>query len=215
MKNQFGLILVISLIFTSIDCNAQGYPDNSFGIRGGANLNSWTNEFPALDTEFGPIFPEQWNATFGYHGGIYFNIRLSELVAIEPAFLYTLKGTGASLDDPAGKVEAFVKAGYVDASFLVRLYVADGFNLFLGPQLSYLVNAEYDVDVDGTTVIEGIDITDDLSELDAAAILGLGYEFENGFNINLGGELGFLTVDGFDQLSTFNRTIRLSLGYSF
>lgn len=193
----------------------EAYPKSSFGIRGGGNANSWTNEFPALDFEGQLIYPDDWKPTFGFHVGGYVNIRLSKLVAIEPAILYTVKGTGTILNADGLKVEGNVTSNYLDLPFILRLYVADGFNLFLGPQFSYHVRSKFDLKVDGTKAINGEDVTDTISEFDLAPILGLGYEFSNGLNINFSGELGMFTVDGFDALSTFNRTLRLSLGYSF
>jgi hypothetical protein len=129
--------------------------------------------------------------------------------------MYTLKGTGTTLDAGGVVAEGTVNSAYLDLPLLVRLYVADGFNLFMGPQFSYHLNSSYDLKVDGTKITDGEDTTDTISEFDVAAVLGVGYEFSNGFNINLSGELGLLTVDGIGDLSTYNRNIRLSVGYTF
>jgi|GEM_PF-4861692 len=193
----------------------QDYPIKKFGIRLGGNANSWTNEFPALEVEGQFVFPDDWAVTFGGHGGFYVNVRLSELVALEPGIFYTLKGTGTVLDANGSNIEGNVQSGYLDLPLLLRLYVADGFNLFIGTQFSYHLNSKFDFTIDGTTVIDGEDISDSISEYDFAPILGMGYEFPNGVNLNLSGDLGLFTVDNFDQLSTFNRTIRFSVGFNF
>jgi hypothetical protein len=208
------LSLCLPLFHTQVHAQ-DAFPKSSFGIRAGGNANSWTKEFPSLDYEGQTIYPDDWKATFGFHVGVYANIRVSKLVAIEPALLYTVKGTGTILDAGGTKVEGNVTSNYVDLPFILRLYVADGFNIFLGPQFSYHVGSTFDLKVDNTMAIDGEDVTDTISEFDLAPVLGLGYEFDNGLNLNLSGELGMLSVDGFDYLSTFNRNIRLSLGYSF
>jgi len=218
-RHSIKYLSVLTILFTTMfaqPSQAQDeYPKSSFGIRGGVNLNSWTNEFPFYVYEGQELYPDSWKATTGFHAGVYVNVRLSELVAIEPGLLYTSKGTAMSAEAGGVSGEATVVSNYIDIPFLLRLYVADGFNLFLGPQMGYQLNSSYDIVVDGTTLISGEDISNDISELDFIAVLGMGYQFEGGFNINLSGELGLATVDGYDMLSTYNRTIRLSLGYSF
>lgn len=136
-------------------------------------------------------------------------------MAIEPALLYTLKGTGTILDAAGTKVQGYVNSNYVELPFLLRLYLTGGLNLVLGPQFSYHVSSTFDLEVDNTKVVDGEDVTDTVSEFGLAPVAGLGYEFDNCLNLNLTGEFGMLTVDGMEVLRTFNRTIRLSVGYSF
>lgn len=207
----FFLLLLVTL-------NVQGqdtFPNSSFGIRAGGNANSWTNEFPSFEYEGIPVYPDDWKATFGFHLGAYVNIRLSSLIALEPALIYTAKGTGTILNTETNTFEGTVVSNYIDFPFILRLYVSEGFNLFLGPQIAYHLNSKFDIEVDNNPLIQGEEITDDISELDFAVVLGLGYELKSGLNFNVSGELGFLSVDGYDILNTYNRTIRLSIGYSF
>jgi hypothetical protein len=211
-------VVFVSLCLILIAPNVQGqetFPTSSFGLRVGGNANSWTNDFPSFEYNGQIIYPDGWKATYGIHIGAYVNIRLSKLVAHEPALLYTTKGTGAILNSGGSTAEAKVVSTYIDIPFLLRLYVSDGFNLFLGPQLAYQLNSNYDISLDNELLVQGEDITDGISEPDFAAVLDLGYEFENGFNINLAGELGLLSVDGYEILDTYNHTIQLSPGYSF
>ena len=209
------MTLILAMILAIPSQAQDAYPKSSFGIRGGVNLNSWTNEYPYYVYEGQPLYPDSWKATTGFHVGGYVNIRLSQLVALEPALMYSSKGTAMTAESGGIVAQATVVSNYMDLPFLIRLYVADGFNLFLGPQMSYQLNSSYDIDVDGTSLISGEDISNDISELDFAAVLGMGYQFKGGFNINLDGEFGLATVDGYNELSTYNRTIRLSLGYQF
>lgn len=207
---------MICELFTFLKINAQeAYPESKFGIRAGGNVNSWTNEFPILEFQGDFIVPDDWQMTFGGHAGIYVNIRLSPLVALEPAIMYTQKGTGTVLDAGGVNIEGNVRSAYLDLPLLLRLYVADGFNIFFGPQFSYHLNSDFELVVDGDAVIKDEDISEDISEFDLAPVLGIGYEFSTGININLSGELGLLTVDGYDQLKSFNRNIRLSVGFNF
>ncbi len=207
--------LALSLILITYSSFAQDYPASKFGIRLGGNANSWTNEFPALEFEGQFVFPDDWSVAFGGHGGLYVNIRLSELVALEPGVFYTLKGTGTILNTGGSDIEGNVQSSYLDLPLLLRLYVADGFNIIIGSQFSYHLNSKFDFVVDGSTIIDAEDISDSISEFDFAPVLGLGYEFPNGINLNLTGDLGLLTVDAFDELSTFNRNIKFSVGFNF
>lgn len=208
-------LLLLSVLFSGIQIQAQSsYPESKFGIRAGGNANSWTNEFPVMQFEGDLIVPDDWQVAFGGHAGLYVNIRLSQLVALEPAVMYTQKGTKTTLNAGGVNIEGNVKSAFLDLPLLLRLYVADGFNIFFGPQFSYHLKSDFELIVDGDAVIKGEDSTDNMSEFDVAPVVGIGYEFPNGVNINLSGELGLLTVDGFDQLKTFNRNIRLSVGFN-
>ena len=210
----FSLILLLCTV--ALRAQSQDYPQSRVGLRAGPNLNSWTNEFPYLEFEGQRVFPDAWEATTGFHMGMYFNVRLGEIFAIEPGIMYTRKGTGTTLDLGSSiMVKGTVVSNYIDLPLLLRLYVAEGFNLYAGPQFSYHFGSTYSLTVNDEFVIQDEDTSNGVSELDTSLVLGVGYEFAGGFNMNLGGEFGFLTVDSFDELSTFNRTIRLSLGYTF
>ncbi|GJM30999.1 MAG: hypothetical protein DHS20C17_36340 [Cyclobacteriaceae bacterium] len=209
------IITTIMLLANQQASAQQEYPISRFGIRAGGNVNSWTNEFPSLEFQGTLVYPDAWKTHFGGHFGVYVNIRLSQLVGLEPGILYTQKGTGTTLDAGGFVAEGTINSNYLDLPLLLRLYVSDGFNIFLGPQFSYHLSSNYDLEVDGSKITSGEDTTDTISELDIAPVLGIGYEFPNGFNVNLSGELGMLTVDGIGNLSTYNRNIRLSVGYTF
>jgi len=212
---RWTIVMAIFLVVTNTAIAQETYPSSKFGIRAGGNANSWTNEFPALEFEGSLIYPDSWKVHMGGHAGIYFNIRLSQLVALEPGIMYTAKGTGAILTDGGVTAEGTINSNYIDFPLYLRLYVANGFNIYIGPQFSYHVNSNFDIEVDGTKVIDGEDTTNTISEFDIAPVLGIGYEFDSGLNISLGGELGLLSVDGIGNLSTFNRNIRFSIGYTF
>ncbi len=210
-------LLIAVVLISGINLRAQdeAYPKTKFGLRGGVNANSWTNEFPSVEIAGQSIYPDAWKATYGFHVGANANIRLSQLIAIEPGILYTVKGTGTTIEENGISGEGNVKSNYIDIPFLLRLYVSGGFNIFLGPQMAYHLNSSYDLFVEGDKIVSGEDATEGMSEYDVAGILGVGYEFGSGVNINLSGEMGFLTVDSYDELSTFNRNIRLSIGFAF
>ena len=162
----------------------QSYPQSSFGIRVGGNANSWTNDFPTLEFEGEFIYPDSWKVHFGGHLGVYVNIRLSELVALEPGLAYTQKGTGTTLSINGVNLEGTVNSNYLDLPLLLRLYPSGGFNIFLGAQFAYHLDSSFDFKVDGNEIIDGEDTTDTISEFDVAPILGIGYEFDNGLNLN-------------------------------
>ncbi|MDF9798007.1 hypothetical protein OKW21_003270 [Catalinimonas alkaloidigena] len=215
-KTVTAIFCAFLLLTLATKVQAQNFPDSRVGLRAGANLNSWTNDFPYVELNRQRIYPDAWEATTGFHLGIYFNVRLAELFALEPAIMFSQKGTGTSLDlGGSSFAKGTIVSNYIDIPILMRLYVAEGFNLFLGPQLSYQLGSTYSLSIDNELLIDDEDTSNDISELDAGLVLGLGYEFEEGFNINLSGEFGLLSVDSYKELDTYVRTIRLSAGYTF
>jgi hypothetical protein len=60
-----------------------------------------------------------------------------------------------------------------------------------------------------------LDLTDNFNRMDVAISGGIGYAFENGFNIKAGYDHGLAKLDKNDNFKAYNRAVKLSLGFSF
>lgn len=198
----------------------------SFGVRGGlstANMqgDAVENLNSLLDYTDGMITTK--NRT-GFFAGAYTAIPLTENVTIEPGVYYTQKGYELrgdlnlkGLDFLGANAKAQLTSQYVDMPLLIKGNFG-GFQVFAGPQVSYLVKA----DLATTAGVLGInllnrkmDATEQFNRWDAGITGGVGYQFANGFNILAAYDHGLSKVDANQNLNSYNRSFKVGVGMSF
>ncbi|TDH24191.1 PorT family protein [Segetibacter sp. 3557_3] len=217
------LLFSISLIFCTMIFAQQ---TTSFGVRAGASstgmrgdaISSFKN---LLDFSNGMINPT--NRT-GFFAGGYVNIPITEQFLIEPAIYYSQKGyvlNGSfnvkGMSFLGANAKARLNTQYIDLPVVIKTNF-NGFQLFAGPQISYLLNA----DLRATAGVFGInllntkiDASPQFNRWDAALTGGIGYEFANGFNINAAYDYGFSRVDASRTMNSYNHAIKVGLGMKF
>ena len=221
MKKQ--ILLLISITISTL-AMAQLKP--SFGFRGGVSsanmrgdaVNSLGN---ILDFSNGMI--TTGNRT-GFFAGGYASIPFSNVLSLEPALYYSQKGyelKGAlnvkGMDFLGANAKARLNAQYIDIPVLLKGNIS-GFQVFAGPQVSYLMNA----DVRTTAGVFGINLlntklsaTNQFSRWDAGITGGVGYQFTNGINVMASYEHGLARVDANRSLNSYNRSFKVGIGMSF
>ena len=221
MKKQ--IFLLASILIATITM-AQVKP--SFGIRGGLSsagmrgdaVNSLKN---LLDYTQGKVTT---NSRTGYFAGGYTTIPLSNVVSVEPAVYYTQKGyemKGAlalkNMEFLNANAKARLDAHYIDVPLLLKANI-NGLELFAGPQVSYLAQA----DLRTTAGVLGInllnkkmDATEQFNRWDAGITGGVGYQFANGFNVRAAYDHGLSRADANKNFNSYNRSFKVGVGFSF
>ncbi|HEY2584011.1 MAG TPA: porin family protein [Mucilaginibacter sp.] len=154
------LFLAMSLLATA-SVSAQdmdpGYlGDHPYKIH--LNSNSSTNDFykPRIGFEGGVSISNTVNAydskfstgsIIGFHGGLMLELPLFYPLAIAPEVLYSQKGYAANTAD--GNFTQ--RTQYIDVPLLAKFKVGPVFNIYIGPQISYLLSTQNIVD-NGTMV---------------------------------------------------------------
>jgi hypothetical protein len=92
------------------------------------------------------------------------------------------------------------------------LKFGDGFNVFGGPQVSFLTNSKFEGDFGGSTV--SID-TNNIKDTDAGLVFGLGYNLPKGINIQGSYDYGLTPIFKDSNADVYNRGFKVSLGYTF
>jgi hypothetical protein len=221
MKKQ---ILLIASIAISTIAIAQVKP--SFGIRAG--LSSAGMQGDAVNSLKNTLdFANDMVTTSyrtGFFAGTYATIPFSNMISLEPALYYSQKGYGlkGSLNTKATKflsanVNAQLNSHYIDMPVLLRVNF-NGFQLFAGPQLSYLVQT----DLRATAGVLGInllnrkiDATNQFNRWDAGVTGGIGYQFTNGLNLMAAYDYGLSKADANKSLNLYNRSFKLGFGFGF
>lgn len=195
MKPMKRLLILLSFaVLTATAASAQ----SGFGIRGGANFFNFGGD---------DVSENDYTNRVGFHAGVYASILGDGAIVIEPGVFYSVKG---SQNDDGLNSRAVLD--YVDVPVLVRLRLGDGFNIFGGPQISFLTKSKFEGDFGGSTF--SFD-SDAVKETDAGLVFGLGYNLPKGLNIQGSYDLGMTPIFKDSDADVFNRGFKVSLGYTF
>jgi hypothetical protein len=174
------------------------------GIKLGLNLANVT----------GDDAPDGTSMRLGFAGGGWITYSFSDLFAIQPELLYSMKGT--KYDDVSGDQVTF-KADYIEIPVLFRVQLAGGGNFkpnfYAGPAVSFLLSAK----------AGDVDVKDDLKSTDFGLIGGAGADFHMGagpgkvtFDVRY--EVGLTSTDNVDDgydAKINNSAISFLVGYGF
>ena len=221
MKKQILLLLTIVISTLSF---AQLTP--SFGINAGLSSSGMRGESVdnlknLLDFSNGKI--KTLNRT-GFYAGGYASFPLDKMISIEPGIYYSQKGyelkggisvKGAEFLNANAKAQ--LQSNYLDLPLLLKINV-NGFQVFAGPQFSYLLNADLKTSagVLGFNLLKNtLDATAQFNRWDMAVTGGLGFKFTNGIYISAAYDYGLSKVDANKNISSYNRAVKIGLGINF
>jgi hypothetical protein len=199
----------------------------SYGIRTGVNFAKWQGEDlqvieDLLDKTDGYLVAK---GKTGWHVGGYVNIPISNTFSFEPGIAYSKKGYSIKGDVqiPVLKILAInagaqVQSHYIDMPLVLKAKLAKGLNIYAGPQVSYLVRSTLNakLGVLGINIFNrGFGITERFNKVDMGLTGGIGYQFDNGLNLQAGYDYGLSTLDKNENYSAYNRVVKVSVGFSF
>ena len=222
MKQKILLTIISSfLLFNLIQAQV------SYGVRSGVNFAKWQGDDlqiieDLLDKTDGYLVTK---GRTGLHIGGYVHIPISETVSFEPGLEYSKKGYSIKGDFqiPALKyfginIGAQVQSHYIDIPLVLKANVYKGFQVYAGPQVSYLVRSTLNakLGVLGISIFnKGFGITERFNKVDLGLTGGLGYLFDNGINLQAGYDYGLSKLDKNDNYAAYNRVVKISVGYTF
>ncbi len=160
----------------------------------------------------------------GFYAGGFTNIPVSENLSIEPGLYYSAKGYelgGSYSIKGIGLLSAHAStrlhSAYIDMPILLKANL-NGFQVFAGPQLSYLTSAKITTNA-GISIFNLVtsktDVTNRLNRWDAGLTAGAGYQFSNGIRLTASYEHGLSKVDAGQNTNTYNKGFKLGAGFSF
>ena len=199
----------------------------TYGIRSGVNYATWKGDDiqiieDLVDKTDGYVVAK---GRTGMHIGGYVHIPISEVFAFEPGLGYSKKGYSLKGDFQIPVLKYFninaraqVQSHYIDIPLVIRANVYKGLNVYAGPQVSYLVRSTLNakLGVFGITLFNrGVGITERFNKVDMSLTGGIGYQFNNGLNVQAGYDYGLRKLDKNDNYTAFNRVVKVSVGFSF
>ena len=204
-KNIVGMIaLVIILCALPASVRADGLI--RVGIKGGANFANLV----------GPDLDSNWKTKIGLAAGGFVSFQISRLLAIQPEFFYSQKGSTWKGDSD---VTYKVNLTFVDIPVLVKFFIPISAqsalrpNVFVGPYAGIKMRSKMTVET-----AEGSDDTDieDLKKTDLGLVVGGGIDFAVGKGkilLDVRYSFGFSTVSTIEDFK--NKVFTVLVGYSF
>jgi len=201
-------------------------PKPTFGLRAGLSYAGMrgdaVNSFKdLLDYADGMITT---NNRTGFFAGGYASIPVSGNISIDPGVYYTQKGYGLKgalnlkgLEFLDANATAQLQTSYIDIPVLLKVDFK-GFQLFAGPQVSYLSQADLvtKAGILGVNLLnKTMDVTEKFNRWDAGMTGGIGYKFSNGMNIMASYDHGLLKVDANKNVNSYNNSFKVGVGISF
>jgi hypothetical protein len=127
-KFTLSLMIVAVALFTAAPVFAEGM---MFGVKAGIDLANITGDISSIT-----------KMKTGMIGGAYLQYNFTEMFAIQPELLFTMKGAG--IDIPI--VDASIKANYLEIPLLFKITIpTEGKfkpNIYAGPALGILMSAK-------------------------------------------------------------------------
>ena len=219
-------IFTLSLIFITV-LSANSFAQTKVGIRAGAIQSTWKGDAVGSFNDM-VDFTNGYLTTkgrTGFFAGGFVSIPVSEQFSIEPGVYYSQKGFTLNGDLAIDKMEflgvnarAQMQSHYIDMPLMLKATVGKGFQIYAGPQVSYLVKNNLNVKAGAlgfSLVNQNIDVTESFNRVDVAIAGGIGYEFANGVSLNLGYDHGLSRIDQNSNVNSYNRAVKLGIGYKF
>lgn len=129
----------------------------------------------------------------GFHAGTFVKMPFTDVLAIQPEFLYTTKGVTNSFSNIVAAGETNFNLNYIEIPVNLVYNLSEDFEFHLGPYVAYLANVNVDAN---TEILDFINIDtggnidrDHFRTFDFGLTAGLNFnlqQFVLGFKYNLG-----------------------------
>lgn len=153
MKKIF-YILGVLLFSTAVTFGQQGKDKVSYGVRGGLNYSNLIYEFE--DSSIGVL---DFNSKVGFYIGGFATINLSDKFSLQPELIYSSRGAKLDVDFSQlmifSPIDDFITQNQNDINIkqssllvpiLLKYSASDQLNLYVGPQITYLLNFENELE---------------------------------------------------------------------
>ena len=190
------LLLVVAVAFFG---SVKAQSDLNFGPKVGLNVTNLTNYF-------------DMNNKASIHIGGFANVKFTDFVGMQIELLYSGQGARDKYDYEGSKVKEMIRVNYLNIPVLARLNVWDRFNVEVGPQLEFALNAKDVLKVgDATTKVK----LHNLNTVGLSLAVGASYELDMGIMFSARYNIGLTNVLDKDVIgkSNKNHVFQLSVGY--
>lgn len=215
---------LFSILFLSLSVVAMAQSKITYGLRAGIVNSTMRGDavqsFQDLLTYADGAVTA--NTKTGIYAGGFLSVPVSENFAIEPGINYTQKGyelkgslSIKGTDIIGGKSQ--LNLSYIELPLLAKA-TFNGLQIFAGPQVGYLANANLHTTagVFGFNFInDKRDVTSQFNDVDVSLTGGIGYQFSNGFSVNAMYDRGLSKVNSGQSIEAYNQALKVGVGFRF
>jgi hypothetical protein len=196
MKKLFVIAALIAMV------SSTSFAQVKFGVKAALNIASISgDDFDDADSRTGTAF------------GAFAQVGINDKLAFQPELLYSMQG--AKFSDSG--IDGTLKLDYLQVPLLIKYYVTEGLSINAGPQLGFLLSANYELEYDGESEEE--DLKDYMNGIDFGLDFGAGYQLENGLGFDLRYNLGLSNIlnedDWGDDAEGKNSVFQIAVSYAF
>lgn len=196
--------LAVVVLLMAVAVSGHSQVQVALGVKGGLNL-------ARVDIKEGASNIE--NRT-GFHGGAFALFKLTK-IGIQPEILFSKQGSTFEFDNK----DYEANFDYINVPILLKLYLAAGLNLQLGPQFAFTSTSQI------IQTANGVKDEQDAKKLfdkksDLALAVGAGWDLPFGLTVdaryNIGlSDIEFTPENTTEPINFKNQVIQVSLGYKF
>lgn len=162
------------------------------------------------------------NNRTGFYAGVYASVPVTEGIYFEPGLTYSQKGyeltgslEGKTIGFLGANAKAKLQSEYIDIPVVLKANLGSGFQLFAGPQFSYLMKANLNTTAGllGIDLLDNnMDVTEKFNRWDVGLTGGIGYKLSNGINISASYDYGLSKIDKNQNTKAYNHAFKVGLG---
>jgi hypothetical protein len=189
----------ITVIFIFAAVAAFSQAEVAIGLKAGPNFANVNTEATA---------GENYKSRTGFHGGAFVLFKLTK-IGIQPELIFSQQGSTVEFDNKDYKANFT----YLNIPVMLKLYLAAGLNLQLGPQFGFITKATQEIPTSTGGVSEE-DIKDTLKGSDLSLGMGAGWDLPFGLTLDARYNLGLSRINDKDQPEEAkNQVFQVSVGY--
>ena len=155
----------------------------------------------------------------GLAAGVFVDIPVLEALSFAPEVVFSQKGYQSTGTILGGDYNYKVTTNFIDVLVLAKFWVSEGFNLTVGPQVSFLLSTTESFKSGSREFRTTVEETNKgLKKSLIGGVVGLGYEIGDKLGINARYALDFQknNTDGSNEVPEYkNQVIQLGLTYQF
>lgn len=199
-------ILILSYVLLSaIAVNAQ-----SLGARAGVNF---ANIIRTGDDDFKTDFKT------GFHAGITLDIPVVDRLSFAPELMYSQKGYKTEGNTVLGDYDYTINYNFIEVPILLKVRAANGFNIHLGPQVSFLSSTTTSFETGSSQYKNRVDEeNDNLRKNTIGGVIGAGFSLGTKASLIARYALDLQKNDGNGNKNIpeyKNQVIQLGIGINF
>ena len=187
------------------------------GIKAGFKIGvNYANVFGEEATALEEFLGADFKSKMGLCAGGFIQFNLSNVLTIQPEFLYSMKGARMEEEVLGETLKVAYNLSYLEVPVLVKFMIPTPGgvkpSLFVGPAVAIKLGAKMKVEYAGDT--DEDDVSDDVENTEFGLIIGGGLDFGK-IMFDVRYNLGLTTLSIYEDEEIKNRGISFKVGFSF